>query len=50
MSDTVEKTIRPILISIVNEKRLMGNVYTAAPEEKPDLRVVDRATTPEQSC
>jgi DNA-binding NarL/FixJ family response regulator len=44
MSETPEKSSRPINILLVNEIQLMGNVIAAALEDEPDIRVVGRAT------
>jgi len=49
MSETVDKSLRPIHILLVNEIRLMGNVIAAALEDEPDIRVVGCVTNPEEA-
>jgi two-component system NarL family response regulator len=44
MSESTEKSTRPINILLVNEIQLMGNVIAAALEDEPDIKVVGRAT------
>jgi len=44
MSTSPDSPKRPINILLVNEIQLMGNVFAAALEDEPDIRVVGRVT------